>query len=173
MASLPANPFAATGRMSVERAITSHLAGLIGGQRWAFLEKRAARDSDDIRTSELEAALGNEPYQQALARELLREIDGMTILPPEKRVQPLATLLATHARHVGPHRGDPHIAEFLLRLASEPASLATAPQEELMRHVELALTSPLLLRAARFIVLAVDAIETDDVGATHRGWAWE
>jgi hypothetical protein len=35
------------------------------------------------------------------------------------------------------------------------------------------LKSPVLLRAARFLVLAVDAIEPDDSGSTHRGWAWE
>jgi hypothetical protein len=172
-ATLPANPVALTGRIHVERAITSHVAGLIGGGRWKSLEQRAARDSDSLRTSELEAALGVEQYQRALARTLLREIDGMLRLRPERRAGPLAGILATHARRAGVRRVDSSLAEFLLRLASEPASLTIAPQQELKSRLNTVLKSPVLLRAARFLVLAIDAIESEDSGSTHRGWAWE
>jgi hypothetical protein len=71
------------------------------------------------------------------------------------------------------HRIDFALAEFLLRLASEPASLATAPQQELNSRLNTVLKSPVLLRAARFLVLAIDAIESEDFGGTYRGWAWE
>jgi hypothetical protein len=166
-ASVPANPFAWTGRVNVERAIMRHLAGLIGGQRWASLEQKAAGDSESIRTSDLESALGNEPYQRTLARKLLQELDRLTSLSPEKRVQTFADLLARHAPRAGAHRRDLRLAEFLLRLASDPASLARTPETEMKSGIELALTSPLLLRAARFVVLAIDATESEG------SWVWE
>jgi hypothetical protein len=172
-ATLPADPYALTGRIHVERAITGHIAGLIGGGRWESLERRAARDSDNLRTAELEAALAVEPYQRALARTLLHEIDGMLRLRPERRAGALAGILATHARRPGVRRVDSALAEFLLRMASEPASLATTPQQELKSRLDTVLKSPVLLRAARFLVLAIDAIESEDSGSTHRGWAWE
>jgi len=166
-ASLPANPFAWTGRRNVERAIIRHLAGLIGGQRWASLEQRAAQDFEIIPTFDLETALGNEPYQRNLARELLRGIDGLISLSADKRVQPFAELLADHARRAGVRSGDLRLADFLLRLASDPASLARVAEAEMTSAIELVLTSPLLVRAARFVVLAVDA--TGNGG----GWVWD
>jgi hypothetical protein len=166
-ASLPANLGALTGRNNVVRAIVRRLAGLIGGQRWASLEQRAARDPGGIRTADLEVALGSEPYQQILARELLRGIDRLIPLSPEKRVQPFSDLLARHARRAGVRRNDLHLAEFLLRLASDPASLARMPEAEMRSAIGQVLTSPLLLRAARFVVLAIDATEAEG------GWVWE
>ena len=166
-ASLPANPFASTGRMNVQRAITQQLAGLIGGRRWAFLEQRAARDLGSIRTSEFEIALGNEPYQRTLARELLREADRLMRLPAEKRIQAFADILAPFAWRMGFDRRDLRLAEFLLRLASDPGSLARIPDVERESSIALILQSPLLLRAARFLVLVSAAAETE--GA----WVWE
>src|SRR4029077_11684388 len=85
-ASLPANPFASTGRMNVQRAITQQLVGLIGGRRWAFLEQRAARELGSMLTSELNIGPGKDPYQRTLARALLREADRLMRLPAEKRI---------------------------------------------------------------------------------------
>jgi hypothetical protein len=166
-ASVPANPFAWAGRVNVERAIIRQLAGLIGGQRWASLEQRVERDSESIRTSDLENALGNEPYQRTLARDLLGGLHRLVPLSPEKRVQPFADLISRHARRVGVYRRDLHLAEFLLRLASSPASLATIPEVELKSTIDQVLTSPVLLRAARFVVIAIDVTETEG------SWVWE
>jgi hypothetical protein len=143
-ASLPADPFARTGRGHVERAIIRHLAGLIGGRLWASLEQRAGRDPDSVRTSDLEAALGGEPYQRTLARELLQGLDRLIPLSPEKRIRPFAELLARHARRAGIRGRDDRLAEFLLRLASAPATLATAPVPEMKQAIQQALASPVL-----------------------------
>jgi hypothetical protein len=165
-ASVPANLFAWTGRVNVESAIIRQLAGLIGGHRWASLEERA-RDSEDIRTSDLEAALSNEPYWRTLAKELLQALNGLILLSPEKRIQPFADLLARHVRRGGVYQRDLRLAEFLLRLASSPASLARIPEAEMKSAIDQVLASPILLRSARFVVLAIDATEAGG------SWVWE
>lgn len=171
-ASLPADPFASSGRTHVQQAIASQIAGIIGGGRWAQLERRASVEFDEIRTSEIEHAVGDAPYQRTLARALLRDIDAMVDLPPRRRAARLASTLAVHAPFVGVHRGQYSLAEFTLRLASDPASLSGATGE-LEDGVGLLLTSPVVLRAARLIVLAVHELEEVDLGTTYRGWSWE
>jgi len=88
-------------------------------------------------------------------------------LPAEKRIQAFADILAPFAWRMGFDRRDLRLAEFLLRLASDPGSLARIPDVERESSIALILQSPLLLRAARFIVLVSDAAETE--GA----WVWE
>lgn len=172
-ASLPADPFGETRRVAVLRAITAYLAGLVGGRHWASVEQRVTRDEEAVPIADLQSAVGIEPYQEAIAIDLGRRTDALRSLEPEKRVDAFATVLATHARTAGVRGENSGLAEFLLRLASEPASLAGLPLEELQLHLELTLASPVLLRAARSLVLAIHALSAEDANSTYRGWAWE
>jgi hypothetical protein len=170
-ASLPANLFARLKRRSVLRTITARLAGLIAGQRWAHLEERGVRD-DAFAPRDLQGLVGEEGYQRALADIISRSLEDWRSVEPEKRAQAFAGVLAEHARPAGVAREDVRLAECLLRLASEPASLSAWPEDEVRSALELTLVSPLLLRAARFLVLAIHATEEEDAGTMYRGWAW-
>jgi hypothetical protein len=172
-ASLPANPFAETQRVTVLRAITQHLCVLVGGSRWERAEHRFALDVRNASVSGLQEAVGDQAYQRELADDLGRQVGTFRALRPEDRAQPFSTVLSAHASRAGIRGDDPQFAEFLLRLASEPGSLVTWPFEDLQSGAQLALASPVLLRSARFIVLAVQALASSDGRATYGGWSWE
>ena len=172
-ASLPSDIFGENGRVKVLRAITVELAALIGGQRWAHVEKRIADYATSVEMSEMQTGVGEQRYQRELARELARWIDRLRPAQPGERVQYLADALTKHARNAGVQGEAGDLAEFLLRLASEPGSLATWPDEDLRVHLKFTLDSPVLLRAARFMVAAIDEFEVPGAAATYGGWAWE
>jgi hypothetical protein len=93
--------------------------------------------------------------------------------PLADRVTSLARALAVHARHDAYRSEDPRFAEFLLRLASAPESLSNWPNSEIESDVERVLDAPMLIRAARLLVLAIEARVTTSVPATFGGWAWQ
>lgn len=171
-ASLPSDPFAQHGRAKVLRAITGHIASLIGGHTWKSLERRIAEQDGGLDQAALEAAVGSKAHQRALARDVGRWVEGLSSVRPEERVASLATALAIHARDQTFRSEDPRFAEFLLRLASAPESLSDWPSSELQAYVDRVLNAPLLLRAARFLVVAIDARDTSGASTPFGGWAW-
>ena len=172
-ASLPADPFGAARRTAVLRAITAHIAGLVGGDRWGHIEKRLLGEYHTPSTSQLREAVGEQRYQRELALDLDHQVDRLAVALPERRAASLALGLRMYARQAGIRHEDPRFAEFLLRLASEPASLLTWSSDEFQAGLQRALDSPVLLRAARFLVLRIDAVADQTSGLTYAGWAWE
>jgi len=172
-ASRPADPFAERGRVKVLKTITGQIAALIGGQRWRELERRIAADERPVGQPALEAAVGERPHQRALTRDVARWVEPLSSASLADRVTALATALAVHARHDAYRSKDPRFAEFLLRLASAPESLSNWPNSEIESDVERVLDAPMLIRAARLLVLAIEARVTTSVPATFGGWAWQ
>jgi hypothetical protein len=170
-ASLPADPFAQLGRRAVLRALTAALVGLVAGGRWSDLEARSGRDNN-FTFAELQLMVGEETYQKTIAEAIQRRIVRWEALEPEKRAVEFAALLATFKYRMAVSRNEPRFAEFLLRLASEPATLAAWPKTEVREALDRVLPSPVLMRAARFLVLAVHMDELEDTGAPYEGWAW-
>jgi len=168
-ASAPADPFADERRHAVLQAITIRVVTLVGGHRWAHTEDRVARGDDRFTIGELAQAVGEETYQRALARALQAELHHWRTVAPVRRSERFADILVEHVHLHGVGRAEQRFAEFLLRLASDPASVGRWP--EAPSWLDLAFVSPALVRAARFLVLAIHLVEDED-GATYRGWAW-
>lgn len=172
-ASLPADPFGGIRRTAVLRAITAHIAGLAGGDRWEHLEQRLLDGRRDPLNSELRDGVGEQRYQRELALDLSHRIDRLQTLQPEKRAAPLAFALHMNAPAAGVRPEDTRFAEFLLRLASDPTSLLSWPSRDVQEALQRALASPVVLRAARYVVLAIDRATEEAAGVTYAGWAWE
>ncbi|MCV0371878.1 hypothetical protein, partial [Filomicrobium sp.] len=170
-ASLPADPFAATGSLHVQQAIAGHIAALIGGGRWAALERRAS-DFDELRYSEVQHAVGDLRQHHVLAASLLRDVEAMLALTPQQRSMRLMRLLDTHTPNAGHGRGRFPLAQFALQLASDPASLAATSESELDLALQLLLVSTIVIRVARLLVLEVHALIEHDTGGIYRGWSW-
>lgn len=170
-ASLPADPFAAVRRLEVLRAIASEIAGLVGGPRWAKGEWDHVRSAVGAVDS-LAELIGDAPYQRSLAAALRDAFPALQVLEAPKRAAEFSSLLSQYARPAGVTFEDHRLGEFLLKLASSPASLVGWPAEELRTYLNLTLSSPVLLRAARFVVIAT-ATEDEDAGSTYSGWIWE
>jgi hypothetical protein len=172
-ASLPADPFGGIRRTAVLRAITAHIAGLVGGDRWEHLEQRLFDGRRDPSPSELRDGVGEQRYQRELALDLSHRLDRLQTLQPEKRAAPLAFALHMNAPAAAVRPEETRFAEFLLRLASDPASLLSWPSRDSQNALHRALTSPVVLRAARYLVLAIDRATEEVAGVTYAGWAWE
>lgn len=169
-AALPADPFAATRRLFVLREIAHGLATLIGGPRWAASDPRVGAGSIDLRS--LREAIGDAPYQLRLANALRSAVPALQSATSPNRVTRFAAVLGEHARRAGVTGADRYLAEFLLRLATDPSTLLNWPSADLHALVQLTLTSPVLLRAARFVVLAT-ATGDEDGGSIYPGWTWQ
>ncbi len=170
-ASLSGDPFAHHDRRTALRALTSRVVSIPAGTRWAQLEERGARD-DQFSFQQLQDTVGDETYQKALAAAIRRRVVSWQALEPTKRAEEFAAVLATFRHRTLVDRIEWHFAEFLLRLASEPATIMEWPESAIRTALERALVSPVLLRAARFVVLAIHLDEAEDSGSTYRGWSW-
>lgn len=171
-ASLSGDPFAHHDRRTALRALTSRIVSIPAGTRWAQLEERGARD-DQFSFQRLQDSVGDEYYQKALAAAIRRQVASWQDLEPAKRAEEFAAVLSTFKRRTLVDRIEWHFGEFLLRLASEPATIAEWPESAIRTALERTRVSPVLLRAARFVVLAVHLDEDDDSGSTYRGWSWK
>lgn len=171
-ASLPGDPFAQHERRAVLRSFACRFASDAGGGRWARLEESGVRD-DRYSFGELRGGVGAEPYQEALAQAIGRRLRDWYDLHPEKRTVEFAAVLSMFKHRTQVAQDDHRFAEFLLRAASELGTLSNWPDEELNRHIERMRTSPVLIRAARFTVLAIHLdLDEDDGTSSYRGWAW-
>lgn len=172
-ASLPANPFGENRRDAVLRAIAATLGGVIGGEHWERMELSIAAGDGGFEPARLQSAVGDKPFYQSLARDLARHVSQFRRLPPEKRAAPFAVALAAHSHNSWMHAGNSRLAEFLLRLASDPASLARWPADELKADVQRVLDLPVLARAARFLVLMTQQDESGTSSSRRGVWRWQ
>jgi hypothetical protein len=169
-AALPANPLAQHERCSVLRAVTSHLVCLVSGRYWAELEQRARKDIPAV--SAMQHAVGTAEYQKALARAIADRLNTWKARRPEERASDLGVLLNRHVPRASLGAEPARRAELLLRLASDPATVSAWPQDEVSAAIEQTIVIPALMRATRFVVLAIHTATEEDTGTTYRGWEW-
>lgn len=170
-ASLPGDPFAGYERRSVLCALTAALVSVAAGSRWSHLEQRGRRD-DSYVFQDLRDGVGMEDYQRRIADAISRRLAAWHALDPEKRAYEFGSVLATFSYRTHVRDNAARVAEFLLRAASDPSSLESWPADDKASLVEQVIVSPMLIRAARFIVLGIHLDSDDDSGSTYRGWSW-
>jgi hypothetical protein len=153
------------------RAITARLASDAGGTRWARVEERGAA-ADEYSFRQLRDAVGEETYQKDLAGAISGQILRWLPLAPHDRAEGFAAVLGSFRHWTRVDGADWQFAEFLLRLASEPATINGWQDEHLRTAVMRVIVSPVLVRAARFVVLAIHLDQADDTGTVYRGWSW-
>ncbi|MDQ2876079.1 MAG: hypothetical protein M3Y33_15340, partial [Actinomycetota bacterium] len=134
------------------------------------LEQQARGDAPGV--GAMRAAVGAAPYQAALAGLIAGRLDAWRDDLPEERATDLGSMLNTQLPGGGLNPVSARQAELLLRLASEPASIENWPRHEVDTAIERAMIVPVLMRAARFAVLAIHASTDEDNGTTYRGWEW-
>lgn len=157
-ADLPANPFADRQRQKALDAITSELAGLIAGHRWARQE-RVQRDEDVLDHLETMQALAGGQDDQQLAKQVNDRL-WRWARQPELRIPELAELLSSLIASSG--MGNAQAAtRFLVCLTSAPGRLLTWDEDDRSRLLECVLRFPVLVRVVRMAVLGSDALRLD------------
>jgi hypothetical protein len=147
----PASPFGLRERQRVLEAITSTLAAMVCQGRWASFEAQVRRVSaPDVDLDCAQSMVGDSPRHRELARAVATGLWRWN--SPGALIQGFADVIANLAVASGMSdalKG----ARFLLQLARSPGELLDWDATELDKHLRCALTSPVLMRAARFAVL--------------------
>ena len=169
-ADLSADPFSHRQQQLVLDAITTKLVSLIAGTRWAHLEQERARLNSRKPTSmldEMQKLVGEATAQRAVARyiasHLWQWVDSPLALREGLRD-------AIDAISVDSGFDDSRTAaRFLLLLASRPGSLAVWDEVERDLMLRCVMSSPVLIRAARFAVLGTEDLREEPEQSTIRG----
>jgi hypothetical protein len=165
-ADLPADPFAAHDQSIVLEAITSALVSRIAGPKWSRIEQALDRDSLLDELENMQEHVGESLPQRALAdviaSRLWRWASSSAIFESE-----FAEAIANIASSSG-LRDRPDAADFILKLAHKPGSLATWEATDRARMIDTVLRSPVLIRAARFAILGVESMQSG-VGTQRSG----
>lgn len=170
LAATPGDPIARSAYERVRETLVGELCGLIGGQLWASLEAKRGR-GERVRVDELESALAKPGDHEAFRRQVkaiandasggdVVERLGAALGEPMVRPQSERLIVSTSHRSA-PMRlgarftvGGRWLAEYVLRLASDPGTLSSFPNHDDRALVEELLATPIVLRAARMIVIA-------------------
>ena len=194
-ARLPGDLIAGVHRGTVLRALTSQILALLAGAQWEYAESKL---KDESGLGDLRRSISNNGHELKLGSQLQLEYQVLASEPPTKRAARLASLaegvqlvrpspyqrevVGTSRSPVGRRRrvqgvGPQHsewLAEFALRMASDPMTLRAWAGEHLDAGVKTLLDVPTLARAARFLVLAVDLKNRSlaALGDVYAGWGW-
>ena len=171
-ADVPADLMAQRLQHTVVRAFARRLCELIGGQNWSHVERQVANDEFSLRRDLLCEAMGQGHRDKALARDIWSDMEHLRQVDPPERAESLTQKLASVIRVSRGLSLSVDTVEATMMLASEPGRLAASSQER-DAVVNLVLERPVVLRAARMVVLCVHAAEELDEGSAYRGWAWQ
>ncbi|KGO35176.1 MAG: hypothetical protein WBN83_08250 [Desulfoprunum sp.] len=183
-------------RAAVLRALTTHIHALLGGRTWANAESKL---KDKRGLFDLKHSISDKRYEQGIGEKLHKEYQALADEPPKMRITSLAslskdfrlvhpnpklrevvgrsrsrrTIVITRVQGVGPENPN-WLAEFALRLASDPMTLSSWAGDHIDASVRKILSVPTFTRAARFLVLAVDQQKKPLAAASeiYAGWRW-
>lgn len=187
---------AATRKRLVIRSIAAHVSSLMGGRAWEAAETNLTGPNG---LAELKRSISQSRHETAIGAKLQLESDALAKTPPRMRVATLASLAETfrlvlpsprrrevvassntpgltvirRVAGVGPEHSA-WVAEFALRIASDPVTVEVWAGEHLDAGIRKLLEAPTLARAARFLVLAVDHQKKSLAapGEVYAGWGW-
>ncbi|MEC9363129.1 MAG: hypothetical protein VYC42_07885, partial [Pseudomonadota bacterium] len=174
-------------RGSVLRALTARIIALLCGQTWANAE---AKLKDERGLVDLERGISGKAHERGLGVGLHREYEALAHEPLLTRITRLASLAESYrivppsasSREIGGRSsgaqgvGPEHpvwLAEFALRIASDPVTVGAWAGEQLDPGIKKLLDVPTLARAARFLVLAVAHKKSLPAASEiYAGWGW-
>ena len=183
-ARLPGHAFALIRRQNVVNALLCHIFNLICGERWSQAELEVRNDATTESLRLLARAVSDKRHEQEFVAVLERECSDLAAARTSERVARVWTLAAKYLLIPDRHTVAPQNIElsgrwligFALRLASCPESLRSWSGGKSRAGLQWLLEVPVLARAARFLVLAIDACSQPQplsVGSLYNGWEWE
>ena len=200
-ARMTGNLFSRTMRRQVLKCVLDQIFCLIGGNRWSEAEKHLEPGSENQAVLAAMLAISPRRDQDGLGSAIAQDVPELAAMVPADRVQRLDQLGRrflglSYLRNRGerlnevthreatiliktPPTGLAHpawLSEFALRLASCPEGLTEWTGEHLEDALGRLLDLPVLARAARFVVLAIQrhgAAESAGSGLFYDGWEWQ
>lgn len=186
-ARLAGDLLAGARRDTVLRSLTAHIHALLCGAAWASAESNL---KDEHGLVHLKRSISDRKHELGFGSGLQLEYRSLAAEASTKRAARLASLAESfelmqpntnHHNIAGrpstPGVGPEHsawLAEFALRMASDPVTLDAWAGEHFDASIKKLLDLPTLARAARFLVLAVDQHRRSlsAAGEVYAGWGW-
>lgn len=177
LATIPGDPFAELACQKVRDALVRRACSLVGGAMWASIEAAHAR-GERLALDRLDGGLAR-PGDHAVFRQRVMNIAALATdeevidrlgeaLGPAKAPATTTRLISSRGTRARPGPGSRFaiggrwLAEYLLRLASDPGSVLAWSHVDNRAMCDEILRTPIALRAARMIVLA-----------SNQEWVWE
>jgi hypothetical protein len=155
-ADLPADPFAADMQRKVLKVLAAANVALICQGVSAAVERRlASADDPGDHLDDLRAAVGKSPAQLRLAESIGRHLHEWTT--PERLAHGFGHFISQAVETSG-MPNEPSIPSLLLAFAALPGVIMSLPDHQREEFLRAVMDSPVLLRAARFAVVASRAI---------------
>ena len=185
----------ATKRRAVLLSFIHAVFAIVGGENWSAAERMLRVQGEVASLEALKRAVSSKAPGTSLAAKLLMDSEAYAALSTSDRVVQFAATTcrllqlevpapvaaargggdAVMRRGSGPQHPE-WLCEFALRLASAPQTLQPWVGANLRSGLERLLEQPILARAARFLVLAVDrdpsVVKSGD-DRIYRGGGWE
>ncbi len=196
-ARLPGDLFSAARQRIVLRALTARISSILGGRAWENAETRVGVGPNKLK--EFKRSVSSKRDEAGIGAKLALDYETLANNPPRVRVASLAAIAESfrlvrsrpkprvmvesvskpgltvmrRVQGVGPDDAI-WLAEFALRMASDPVNLEAWAGEYVDASIKRLLEVPTLARAARFLVLAVDQKLSSQRGAgeVYAGWGW-
>lgn len=183
-ARLSGNFLAGVRQRTVLHSFTARIWVLLGGNRWGHLEDGFFREEVGVgRLRQQVSSMRAPDPAQIFPRELLIQMETAPLdersaavveLIERLRLMPYSALSKPVFGGTQGARDTAWMAEFALRMASDPTTLESWAGENLKDGIKNLLEAPTLARAARFLVLAVhqhrqSAIQASEI---YAGWRW-
>ncbi len=186
-ARIPGDALALTLRQRVVKALLQHIFAVICGEQWDRAE-RATRPENSAELPEslelLARAISAEPQDQWFVANLEWEYVDLAADTINERITRLWLLVINYLSVPSRRTVEPQhveltgrwLTELALRLASCPESARYWSQGKLRAGLHWLLQVPVLARAVRFLVLAIDAyLQPQPLasGRLYNGWEWD
>jgi hypothetical protein len=162
----PPDPFAAREQQVAMEGIARAIPSMVGGNHWADLERRLERSDDpadllDRMQDLIGLSAGQKALGEAIGFRLHEWLSAGSLLFGFNEV------IAPALRENG-LQAQPTAARFLLTLAGRPGHILDWPDTDRRYLLERVVSSPVLLRAARFAVLGTRIL--NDQESASRGF---
>jgi len=168
-------------RKRLLRSMFAECFGTIGGERWANLERAVLKTdlASPAALAEMKVLISTRPPERSCGANLAMVLGNLQAVPPEERVasfyQITRTYLSAMTTKYTSTEGRVE-CEFALRAASSPSALRNWDGLKVASSLRWLTEHPAVARAARFLVLAIDAALVEkvvDTGSIYAGWKWQ
>lgn len=178
-------------RKQVLKSITSTLCSVVCGSQWEKAERDYLEKDDEASLHRLRYCISDKSDERYIGAVLDRDAKRLAGLPIMERKAVLGRLLETQIGslvkkyHIDrPGKGGivirtspAHLLlEFVLRLSSAPNTVLAWEKEKFPTLLEYLHEVPVIARAGRFLVLAVESrydSKQDLNGCCYKGWKWQ
>ncbi len=160
-------------------ALTRYLFSVMGGKKWAAIENGRPTSTSPLSLEMLVLGIYDKTGHEAIYRQLEVIRPNLDRMPASERVTALSRVVKPFVRIQGQFTGRPltpsidWLSELALRLASQPERALSWAEKNWRWGLDQLLQQPVLIRAARSMVIMIEEQTTQHVEDPISGWEWD